>query len=477
MQHGVYSQEQATALIGVVESPTALPIVVGTAPIHTVAGADPSVNELVKLTSWDDVLDVFGYVHDFSRYTLMEFLYLWFRVYGYTPVLCVNEFDPTAVAGAATIDDLTLANGEGTLEVAGALVANVCVDDEGVDDYVEGTDYTLAYDEDGYPVVTRIDTGAIPADNSTVYVEYQTIPEDKAGIDAAAIVTGLALIDRAYPQYGEVPSLICCPGYSQDPTVMATMVGAAEYGGGWYAYALTDLDSSATGADALAEVATWKSTNGYTDENSDAYWPMVKIGDDTFHFSTVMACALAKSDHENGDMPHVSGSNLALPISGAVVEAGTDVWLTDEQANDSLNAYGITTVINDGPRGWITWGNRTAGYPGTTDPKDMWRSFRRVLIWLKNTTRLTLKQKVDQPGNLRQIEAIINTLNIQLNGYAAQGALIGQPKVEFRRELNPTTDLIDGKYVFSISICPPTPMEAITENWMIDVSQLDTLFT
>jgi hypothetical protein len=479
LSHGVYSSEQATALIGVVESPSALPIVVGTAPIHTVPGANPSVDRLEKFTCWQDVLDIFGYVHDFDRYTLMEFLYAWFRLYGFAPVLCVNEFDPSAVVGEATITAVTLANNVGTLAVSGALVSAVCVDDEGVTDYVEGTydDYTLAYDDNGYAVVTRLADGEIPTSSSIVYVEHQVIDVDRAGIDESAIVTGLEWIEQAYPQYGEVPSLIACPGYSQDSTAMVAMVGATEHGGGWYAYALTDVDSSSSGADALSEVAAWKSTNGYTDAGQDVLWPMVTIGNDTYHLSTIMACALAKSDHENGDMPYATGSNFPLPISGAVTEDGTSVWLTDEQANERLNAYGVTTAINDGPRGWITWGNRTGAYPGTTDPKDMWRNFRRMLVWLKNTVRLTLKQKVDEPGNLRQIESIINTLNIMLNGYAAQGALIGQPKVEFRRELNSTVDLLDGKYTFSISVCPPTAMESITLDWTIDVTQLETLFT
>lgn len=474
--HGVYSRKQASAVIGVVQTETALPFIVGTAPIHTIPGAFPSVNTLIKLESWQDVLDNFGYVHDFGRYTMIEFLYCWFRLFGFAPVLAVNVFDPSTLAGEPTSTAVTLANGVGTLEVDGALVQQVDADAEGLVTYVEGIDYTLAYDDQGHPIVTRIADGAIPSAGSTVYVSHLVISADKCGVESAAIVTGLAKIESTFAQFGDVPSLICCPGFSQLPAVNAAMVGKTSYGGGWSAYALCDADSSVAGADAVTEVAAWKTNNGYTDENQELLWPLAKIGRDTYHLSTIMACALAKVDHENGDIPYVTGSNYQVPISGAVNAAGTSIWLADESANDSLNANGITTVLNYGTRGWVIWGNRTAAYPGTTDPKDMWRNYRRMLIWLKNTARLTLMQKVDQPGNYRQIESIINTLNIYLNGLSAAGALIGQPQVEFRREDNPVTDLINGKYTLAISITPPTPMESINLVWQIDVSQFDTLF-
>jgi phage tail sheath protein FI len=476
--HGVYSREKPTAVIGVTPTETALPFVVGTAPVHTVAG-DASVNTLVKLTSWQDVVDTFGYVHDFGRYTLIEFLYAWFRIFGFSPVLCVNVFDPSAVAGVATSTAVALVNGSGKLDVAGALVQEVNADAEGLTHYVEGTDYSLVYGEDGKPVVTRIVGGAIATATATVYVKHVVIPADKAGVASAAVITAMDKIDGAFAQFGNIPTLIAAPGYSEDPAVNAVMVGKTEeYGGGWFAYALCDASTAAAdGADVHTEVSAWKSTNGYTDANQDVYWPLAKIGDDVFHQSTLWAGLLARTDHENGDLPHVTGSNKTLPITGAVVAADTSVWLTDEQANDSLNANGISTVINLGSRGWVSWGNRTAAFPGTTDPKDMWRSFRRMLIWLKNTTRLNLLQKVDEPGNYRQIESIINSMNIWLNGLSAQGALVGQPQVEFRREDNPLTDLLNGHYTFSIMVTPPTAMEAIILNWQVDVSQYDTLFS
>lgn len=475
-RHGVYSFELPTALIGMIQTDAALPYVVGTAPVHTVAGT-PSVNKLEIVTSWADVEAKFGNVKDFGRYTLMEFLYSQFKIFGFGPVLVVNEFDPATVAGAETATAVALANNTGTLAVAGALVVEVSADAEGTTVYEEGTDYSLAYDENGYPVVTRIADGTIPTASSTVYVNHKVIPADKAGISAEAIVTGLGLIDSSFSTYGKVPALICSPGYSQDPVVMAAMVAKTEYGGGWFAYAMADIDASATGADAVDEVASWKSTNGYLNANLGVFWPKVKIGDDVYHMSTIMAGLYAGVAHDNADVPFETGSNKNLPISGAVVDAGTAVYLTDAQANDLLNAFGITTAINQGPRGWVSWGNLTSIYPASSDPKDMWINYRFMLNWGKNYTRLTLMQKVDAPGNPRQIESIINSLNMDLNSLTGIGAVIGQAKVEFLRENNPATDLIAGKYDFSISIAYPTPMQEIQEIWSIDPSQFGALFS
>lgn len=473
MLHGTYTRQLPTAIRAVQSAPSALPLVVGTAPVHTVAGT-PSVNKLVKLTCWQDVLDTFGYVHDFKRYTLMEFLYYYFRLKGFAPVLAVNEFDPSAVATAATFTKVTLAGGVGILPVAGALVVHVSADVAGATDYVEGEDYTLTYNDAGYPVVQWIDGGDIATATSDVYVEHKVISESLAGVDAAAIVTGIGLIDQAFAQYQDVPSLIACPGYSQESTVNAAMLGKATYGGGWQAYVLSDIDTTDAGADAAVDAAAWKNSNGFTSENQDVWWGLATIGDDVFHLSTIAAGELAACDRENADIPFVSASNRALAIDGMINAAGTALFLTDEQANDSLNANGIGTCINHS--GWRTWGNYTGAYPGSNDPAEIWRNFARMRIWLNNSFRLDIS-RIDGPANIRSIESIVNSRNIELNGIAAQGGLVGKATVEFRREDNPLTSMLAGQYVFHVAYCPPTPLQAIVYDLSVDATQLETLFT
>lgn len=473
MDHGIYNRTEPTSVISPITAPSAVPFVVGTAPVH-VAGGTPSVNVVEKFTTWAEVVAKFGYVHDFGRYSLMEFLYHQLRIAGISPVYAVNVFDPAAIAGAASSTSKAMVAGVATLETAGLLVTKVTDDAESTVTYVEGTDYTLTYTVEGYPVVTRIADGDIASATATVFIWHKAIDAAYCGAVAADITDGFEQIDTVYPQFGDVPALLVSPGFSSDPVVAVAMVAAAEnYGGGWKAYPLTDIPTD--DVDAASEVAAWKSSNSYTGVQ-EVCWPMVKIGADIYHLSTVICGALGQVDAENGGIPYVSGSNYQIPITGAVLDDGTAVWMTDAQANDSLNALGVTTAINLGTRGWVTWGNYTGAYPGSSDPALIWRNYVRMLRWLQNYARLTFLQKVDQPGNKRQIDSIVTSINIYLNGLAGQGALVGKPQVEFLAADNQLTDLLAGKYTIRVHVTPPTAMQAVTFVWSIDVSQLATLF-
>lgn len=99
-----------------------------------------------------------------------------------------------------------------------------------------------------------------------------------------------------------------------------------------------------------------------------------------------------------------------IGITGLCLEDGTEVTLDQPQAN-LLNGQGIITAINDS--GWKSWGNNTACYPANTDPKDRWFCCRRFFSWWGNSFILTYKQKVDEPGNYRLIESIVDSENIR----------------------------------------------------------------
>ena len=123
-----------------------------------------------------------------------------------------------------------------------------------------------------------------------------------------------------------------------------------------------------------------------------------------------------------------------------------------------LNGQGIITAINDS--GWKSWGNNTACYPANTDPKDRWFCCRRFFSWWGNSFILTYKQKVDEPGNYRLIESIVDSENIRGNSYVSQGKCAGA-RIEFSEDENPVTDILNGKIQFHQYLAPYVPAEDI----------------
>ncbi|OMH40224.1 phage tail sheath family protein [Desulfurobacterium indicum] len=86
--HGVYIQEQDTAVFGVRTVDSALPFVVGKAPV----GAP--VNQAELVFNFTDFVNKFGWSDDTETYTLCEFAKVYFQFYGNAPAVFVNVFDP-----------------------------------------------------------------------------------------------------------------------------------------------------------------------------------------------------------------------------------------------------------------------------------------------------------------------------------------------------------------------------------------------
>ena len=73
-----------------------------------------------------------------------------------------------------------------------------------------------------------------------------------------------------------------------------------------------------------------------------------------------------------------------------VLATGEEVLLDQVQGN-AVNSFGVTTAIN--VNGWRTWGNNSAIYPASTDPKDRWFCCRRFFSWWGNSFILTYFQR------------------------------------------------------------------------------------
>lgn len=481
--HGVYVSETATSLIPTTEVASAIPFVVGIAPVNLVD--DPKVNVPVLINSYAEAVQYFGYeaaVADSSgykkfNYDISEFMYANFNLYGIVPCIFVNVLDPTKHRTAITTTSAAIGDDRTITVAERGIIASTLKLTSDAGAVLGASDYSTAFDDDGYLVITILNptyTGNISIAGYKLDPSAVDSADIIGGVDAATgAKKGLELINDVFPKFGLIPTLVLCPKFSHDPEVAAIMSAKAVIiNGNFKAMALIDAPTDTVKV--YSDVPSWKKGNSITSTQEIVCWPRVVNGTTMYHSSVQLAGVIGKTDGDYGGVPYASPSNKDISISGLVLEDGTEVVYGIEEAN-YLNGQGILTFLNFS-NGWTVWGNRTGCYPGNTDPKDAFIPVRRMFQWVSNTIITTIWQKVDEPGNRRLIDSIVDSLNVWLNSLTARQQLLGG-RIEFREEDNSTTELMDGIYHFKVYMTPPSPAEDIEFDLEIDTDYYSTLFS
>lgn len=489
-KHGVYVSEQATALLPTVEVAAGIPFIVGTAPVGM---ADESnVNKPVLCYSYAEAVAAFGYVPpaldaasglEKFEYSISEFLKSQFSLFGVTPVIIVNVLDPKTHKKTATAQSVTLnaISGSAVVQETGIIASTVTLTPSEGGAYERGEDFELTYDADGYLVITSLsDDGVFRCATGEVITlsaektDPTMVDSDDiiGGVDVSGNKSGFELVGDCFPRFRLVPGVLIAPGYSSDPEVAAVMAAKASNINELFK-AISIVDAPADTVKQYSGVAAWKNQNNVADPYQICCWPMLSMDGTLYHMSTQLAGLLGQVDSENDDVPYVSPSNKNFQMTATVLEDGTEVWLTPENAS-YLNGEGVVTALNF-IGGWKCWGNRTACYPSVTDPKDAFIPLRRMFNWIGNTLVQTYWQRVDFPLNRRQVDTIVDSVNIWLNGLAARQYILGG-RVEFNSEENSTTDLMDGIARFHMYVTPPSPNREIDFVLEYDADYLSALF-
>ncbi|WFS63457.1 phage tail sheath family protein [Pseudodesulfovibrio thermohalotolerans] len=406
-EHRVKTSEVPTQILPPRRISAGVPVVIGTAPVEDLA--DKPVNEPRVIYSYSEFVATFGWSDDWDKYTLCEFAYSHFALFGVAPIVCINVYDPAShQSGDPAAGDPT--------QVVSA-------------DIIGGID---------------ADTGAR---------------------------TGLELVADVFPRYRLVPGQIVAPKWSEDPSVAIVMEAKAERINGLFnAMAVIDIpDGTVT---RYTDVPAYKEANNLTGKRMIDCWGKPYMGDMVFHGSTMLAGRICLTDADHDDVPYVSPSNKRIKATGAKVN-GRDLYLGLEEA-EYLNGQGVVLFFNfDG--GWKAWGNRTAAYPSVTDPKDAFIPIRRFFNWHGNTFILTYWQLLDNPLNRRQIETIMDSEQIRLNGFTSREYILGG-RIAFLEDENPTTDLMDGISRFHTYMTPPSPNRVIENILEYDATYVSALF-
>lgn len=477
-KHGVGRTELPTSIGTPVQVSAGLQVVVGTAPIH-LAKSNEYVNKPLLAYSHPEAVKGLGYSNDWKNYTLCEVIDTAFSLYAVAPVVFINVLDPEKHKAEVAQKELPILSKKIVIKDAVLLDTLVVKGTETGADLKKNEDYTATFDDDGNAVITVIPTGSIGS-NQSLFAAYTKVDPSKVteldiigGVDIdTGQATGLELINSVFPKFGLVPGSVLAPKFSRNPMVEAVMKAKANNINSYFkAMALTDIDASEVNT--YSKVSEWKNQNNYTSENEIACWPMQGLGTKKYHMSSQVASLMNLVDSQHQDIPYRSPSNKSFQMNKSILEDGTEIHLGPDEAN-YLNGQGILTALN-WIGGWKAWGNRTGAYPANTDPKDSFIPVRRTHNWIGNTVILTHWQKVDDPTNRRQIDTVVDGMNIWLNGLTALGAIVGG-RLEFRREENPLTDLTNGWTRYHLFVAESTPNEYMEFILEFDATYYNRLF-
>lgn len=472
-KHGVYGEILPSAE-QITYSQDTIPVYIGTAPVHRLANYSGAVNVPLLITSLEDAQAKLGYLPDdnFDDFTLSGVVYAHFqnKIQPIGPIVVINVLDP-AVHKTAGTASVTLVDGKGYID------DNVILGSIEITGKILGTDYTAEYTTDGRVLITSINGGL----TSPVTVNFDKV--NPVAVQDTDIIgsydpatekrTGLARVQTIYEELNIVPSILSTPGWNHKPDVEAALVTAcSKIGGHWDAICVTDIDPSA--AKTIDTAITWKTTNNYTSNREKVCWPKVKVGDKVLWLSILAIVRMQQTDYANDGVPYESPSNKQMDITGLVLGDGTEPRFNGEQGN-KLNEKGITTAVYSGGR-WVLWGPHMANYEYgvTTKPEEIFDANIRTNLYLTNDFQARNAVLVDTPIARSDVDDILNTEQLRLNALVAEGKLL-YGTVEFRPASNPTSDLMQGDFVFDTLVTNTPPGKSLTTRVQYTSRGLDTL--
>lgn len=467
--HGIRIQENPTSIPTPVKNETGVPVIFGTAPVNLAADPGNAANKLFLCNTFAEAQESVGYSEDYEKYTLCMAMDAFFKAFGVGPVVLCNVLDP-AVHKADYTETVDVVDGQAVAKETGILLKGLSIK-QGDQTLEEGKDYTISFNDEGYAMITVLTdgVGSVTLSGSRIDPSKVTYRDVVGFYDSiTGRETGTELVRRVYPTFGLTPLLLLAPGWSHDPRVgLALAEKCIDVNGMFKCECVLDIDTEK--ARKYTEVEDVKNESVYTGEHTICVWPMVKYAGKVMAYSAIYAAMACHTDYRNDNVPNLSPSNHAIPVNAAVLKDGEEVTLDVNQANE-LNGIGVVAALN--MNGFKAWGNNTAAYPDTRDPKDRWIACRRFFTWWGNSFITTYMEKVDNLANYRLIESIVDSENVRGNSLVSMGKCAGIRMV-YSKEDNPIGNVIDGRIVFRQYLAPYTPAEDILNILEFDPSMIE----
>ena len=150
-------------------------------------------------------------------------------------------------------------------------------------------------------------------------------------------------------------------------------------------------------------------------------------------------------------------------MSGLYFGEGVSAVLFDKADANKLTADGISTAIFWGGN-WRVWGDHTAAYTygGGHKAREVFDVNMLMLFYITNSFQKDWGLTIDEPMTLALRDTIVNREQEKLDALVAQGALIGNPTVEFVETNNPIGDVMNGNFRWDISATITPPLKSAT---------------
>lgn len=142
-KHGVFIQEEATALTVPQESDSGVQVVIGTAPVNMADDPESMVNVPILATNATEAMKALGYVPDFKNYTLCQTMYITANLYQVAPVVYINVLDPATHKKSLAETTVEVSDLQATVKETGILKKGLEVKKDGETALSEGTDLSI----------------------------------------------------------------------------------------------------------------------------------------------------------------------------------------------------------------------------------------------------------------------------------------------------------------------------------------------
>lgn len=471
-RHGVFSSETQTSVVPPLTATANITVIVGIAAINQTD--ETNVNKIQRLQTIAEAENYFGKSAN-SDYTINQAIDAFFKYYSIAPLYVVNVLDPAVHKVAAAPESLSFVNNQAILATSGAIKSSVVVKVGAVTKTLN-VDYSLSFNSNEKLVVSRINSGTILS-TDVIAVTYDVL--DYSLVTSADIIggvsgsdySGLELVDRIAPKFNEVIGQIICPIYCKDNAVAAVMTAKAKtLTTKFKAMSVLDLDT--TTMTTYSDAPSVKALNSWTDKHQLVCVGDLKLSGVKQHFSIHLAALNQLQAKLTKNKPVNSPSNKNLVADGFEIN-GVEITLDDSQA-EYVNSQGMIIAINDAS-GWLCWGNRTAAFPSNTDIKDCDIAVRQMFNWVENTYLMYMKRYIDAPIKRRNVQTATDSFQLFLNSLCGEEALLSG-RIEFRKDMNPSIDLLAGILKHKIMIAPSPTGTEIAGDFEYDVNGLNNIF-